>query len=143
MFGHKSFLKIGQLEDASIMGLYKDSYELDSCSYGFSQGVDSDGKAQTEVRGGNIHITVPGIPPMEIIEWGLSSRKYNDGVIVICDDNDMPLEKIKFKSGACIGMEISYSQKGKEYIATKLTIQANVIAVGNVELVNHWTGFEN
>lgn len=143
MFGHKSFLKIGQLDDASIMGLYKDSYELECCSFGFSQGVNADGKAQTEVRGGSISVTIPGIPPNDIIEWALSSRKYNDGVIVICDDNDMPLEKIRFKDAACVGMEISYSQKGKEYIAAKLTIQANMIAVGNAELINRWTGFDN
>lgn len=29
MFGHKSFLRIGALNDSSILGLYKDSYELE------------------------------------------------------------------------------------------------------------------
>ena len=141
MFGHKSFLKIGLLSDASILGLYKDSYELDACSFGFSQGVNSDGKAQTEVRGGAISVTIPGIPPNDIVQWSLDSRKYNDGVIVVCDDNDMPLEKIKFQDAACVGMEISYSQRGKGYIATKLTLQARQISVGDTELNNHWTGF--
>lgn len=141
MFGHKSFLRIGTLEDASIQGLYKDSYELDSCSFGFSQGVNADGKAQTEVRGGSIYVTFPGIPPMDIVEWALSSKKYNDGAIVICDDNDMPLEKIRFESAACINMEISYSQKGKSYIATKLTLQARKLTMEQTQLENRWVGF--
>ncbi len=143
MFGHKSFLKLGMLSDASIMGLYKESYELESCSYGFSQGVNTDGKAQTEVRGGGILVTIPGIPAMDIIQWALDSRKYHDGVVVICDENDMALEKLKFQDAACIGMEINYSQKGKGYIATKLTLQARKLTVGDTELNNRWTGFND
>lgn len=142
MFGHKSFLKIGELNDASIMGLYQESYELEYCSYGFSQGINVDGKAQTEVRGGTIQVAIPGIPPNDIIQWALDFRKYNDGVIVICDDNDFPLEKIKFTSAACIGMEISYSQKGKGYTVTNLTLQARQLNVGNITLDNRWTGIE-
>ena len=143
MFGNKSFLKIGMLSDASIQALYKESYELENCSFGFSQGTNSDGKAQTEVCGGSINATLPGVPPKDIIEWSLKSRKYNDGVVVICDSNDMPLEKINFKDATCIGMEISYSQKGKGYITTKLTLQARELSVGEIKLNNRWTGFNS
>jgi hypothetical protein len=144
MFGHKSFLKLGALDDASIQGLYKDSYELDSCSYGFSQGVNIDGKAQTEVRGGAINVSIPGIPPDDIIEWSLDARKYHDGVIVVCDSNEMPLEKVNFRDAACVGMEIVYSQTGKGYIATKLTLQARKVSVGDTtELNNNWTGYKD
>lgn len=143
MFGHKSFLRLGALEDASIQGLYKSSYELDNCSYGFSQGVNSDGKAQTEVRGGSITVTIPGIPSDEIIQWAIDSRKYHDGMIVICDDNDMPLEKIRFTDAACIGMDIGYSHKGKGYIATNLVLQTRALSVGDTELNNRWIGFDD
>lgn len=141
MFGHKSFLKLGPLDDSSIMGLYKESYELNSCHYSFSQGVNTDGKAQTEVRGGTISVSIPGIPATDIIQWALDSRKYHDGVVVICDDNDMPLEKIKFQDAACIAMDINYTQQGKGYIMTKLVLQARKITAGNSELNNRWTDF--
>jgi len=143
MFGHKSFLKIGPLDDASIVGLYKSSYELKNCSYGFRQGVNVDGKAQTEVRGGDIHVTISGLPPLDVIQWALDSRKYNDGVIVFCDSDNMPLEKVHFTDAACISMDISYTQQGDSYAATKLTLRARKITVGDNNLNNRWTGFND
>ncbi|MBN2742511.1 MAG: type VI secretion system needle protein Hcp [Marinilabiliaceae bacterium] len=138
MFGHKCFLRIGQLNDSSISGLYKDSYELLGCNYSFSQGVDFNGKAQTEVKGGAIFITYPNVPPNDIIRWMLDSRKLENGAIVICDANDMPLEKVLFESAACTGMEISYMQKGSGFTATKITLQAKKIQVGSTTLENNW-----
>ena len=57
MFGHKSFLRIGALGDSSISGLYKDSYELENCHFSFNQGTNTDGKPQTDVRGGTLYLT--------------------------------------------------------------------------------------
>ena len=142
MFGHRTFLKLGALDDSSIMGLYKNSYELESCNYGFSQGVDSNGKAQTDVSGGAIYITYPALPTEEMLQWALNARKYHDGMIVICDDNDQPLEKIKFEQATCVGLEINYSEKGKGYTNTKLVLQAFRISVGTSFLTNKWVGFE-
>lgn len=141
MFGHKSFLKLGALGDASIMGLYKESYELESCSFGFSQNMNTDGKAQTEVHGKTISVSIPGIPSDEIIRWSIESHSFKDGTIVICDSNDMPLEKIYLRDTACIGMEIVYAQRGSGYITTKLRLQARCISVGDKEFDSHWTGF--
>ena len=143
MYGNKSFLKIGLLDDASIVGLYKDSYELESCAFGFFQGTDRDGKAQTEVRGGAINAVIHGLPSDEIIKWATSHRVFNDGVIVICDSNDMPLEKVNFKDAACVEMEIDYSRSGESYITTKLTLQARKLQVGEIMLNNRWTGYNN
>lgn len=139
MFGHKSFLRIGALSDSSILGLYKDSYELESCNFGFSQGVDVNGKPQTEVRGGTISLTYGGLPQQDLLRWMLGSTKYEDGAIVVCDDNNEPLEKIFFEQAACVGLEIEYSQKGKSYIQTKITLQARKIKVGETALENRWT----
>lgn len=139
MFGHKSFLRIGALSDSSISGLYKDSYELESCSYNFSQGVDANGKPQTEVRGGTIHLTYGSLPQSDMFRWMLSSTKYEDGAIVVCNDNNEPLEKVYFEQAACVGIEIEYIQKGKSYIQTKITLQARKIKMGETTLENRWT----
>lgn len=139
MFGHKSFLRIGALNDSSISGLYKDSYELDGCSYSFSQGVDSNGKPQTEVRGGTIYLTYSGLPQDDLLRWMLGSAKYENGAIVVCNDNNEPLEKVYFEQAACIGLEVNYTQHGNNYIQTKITLQARKIKVGETTLENYWT----
>jgi hypothetical protein len=143
MYGHKSFLRLGTLDDASIQGLYKESYELSGCDFGFEQGVNVDGKAQSDVRGGNINATIAGIPPEAIIQWALSSRKHHNGAVVICDSNDTPLEKVAFRDGVCTGMEIAYEQNGKGYISTRLSISTRKLSVGEMELNNRWTGYKN
>ncbi|GAF05235.1 type VI secretion system tube protein TssD [Saccharicrinis fermentans] len=138
MFGHKCFLRIGELSDSSISGLYRDSYELLNCDFGFSQGVDSNGKAQTEVKGGSISVTFPNIPKNEMIEWMLKSNKLENGAIVICNSDDEPLEKILFEDAACIDMNIKYAQKGKSFTATQMVLQAKKIVVGENTLENRW-----
>ena len=139
MFGHKSFLRIGALNDSSISGLYKESYELESCSFGFSQGTDTNGKPQTEVRGGTLSLIYGGLPQNDMLAWMLGSRKYEDGAIVVCDENNVPVEKIHFEQAACVGLEIQYTQAGKAYSKTRITLQARHIKIGDTNLENRWT----
>ena len=141
MFGYKAFLKIGQLTDGSLRGLFKEAYELQSCTYGFAQSDDHTGKPQDDAAGGAISIIYPGIPPREIIEWGLSHDKYLDGTIVICDQNEQPLEKLKFEQAACVDMSIVYDKEGEGLFSTQLVLQAFSLSVGTQFLTNRWTGF--
>ncbi|WP_282036650.1 type VI secretion system tube protein TssD [Saccharicrinis aurantiacus] len=138
MFGHKCFLRIGALDDSSINGLYRDSYELAKCEFGFGQGVDSNGKAQTEVTGGSISIVFPNIPKDNMLEWMLKSSNLQSGAIVVCNANDEPLEKIMFEDAACVNLSINYSQKGKGFTTTQMVIQARKIIVGETNIENNW-----
>ncbi len=138
MFGHKCFLRIGQLEDSSASGLYRDSYELLSCEYGFAQGADCNGKAQSEVFGGTINAVYPNVPPPEIVDWMLKSGKLENGAIVICDANDLPLEKVYFEDGVCTGMKVGYHQSGNGYVSTNIQIDVRKISVGSVSIEKRW-----
>ena len=138
MFVHRSFLRIGSLDDASIKGLLSEGMELENCRYSFSQPMDSKGKAQGEVRGGSICMTFPNTPSDEIIDWMLDPRKYKDGAIVICNMDDEPLEKIYFTKAACTGINLSYTRRGKSYVGTEITIQAQKLVVGSAVLDNEW-----
>jgi hypothetical protein len=142
MFGHKCFLRIGQLDDSSISGLYRDSYELLSCNYGFGQEVDRNGKAQSDVQGGTLNLVYPNIPSTEFITWMLKSGKLENGVLVICDANDVPLEKIYFEGAACTQMEVGYVQRGKGYITTKLQLEVRKLTVGSVSLEKRWSNLK-
>jgi hypothetical protein len=141
MFGHKTFLRIGQLTDGSLQGLFKEGYELESCTYSFCQGGDHKGQPQMDVRGGAIYITYSGIPPQEILEWAMDGRKYHNGMIVICDDSGQPLEKIGFEKAALVNLKMEYSQEAETLFSTEIELRAFSLQVGVHFLTNKWVGF--
>ena len=138
MFGYTVFLKIGNLAASSLTDMYKDSYQLIGCEFGFAQGIDIKGQAQTEVKGGTFYVTYPHLPNRDMIQWMLDARKYQSGAIVVHDNQGSTLEKILFEKATCVDMEISYIRQGKSYIATKLTVQAQKLAFGTEEFENQW-----
>lgn len=139
MFSYRSFLVLGG-DAADIVSLTKGGLELADCNYGFSQGIDDRGKATTRVHGGTIRVTLPQLPPNQIIEWALQSRNYKDGMIVVLDAENMPAKKVVFENAACVGFDIDCTQKGDSYASTRLVIQAEVIIVGNgIDFLNEWT----
>ncbi|MEN9919795.1 MAG: hypothetical protein RL662_2231 [Bacteroidota bacterium] len=139
MYTHRSFLVLGS-GIADIVSLVKGGLEILHCTYTFQQGVDERGKATTRVHGGSIEVTLAQLPPNEIIEWALKSRKYIDGMIISLDNENTPAEKVLFQNAACIGLDMEYTDKGDSYASCRLVIQAEVITVGNgIEFLNEWT----
>ena len=138
MYGHRTFLLIGG-SAGDIVSLIKGGYEVSRFSFSFEQGIDSEGKATTRVYAGALSITLSQLPPTNIIEWALQSRKYNEGAIVMLDANNLPVEKILFKNAACVGMEVEYTQKGQSYASTNLVVLAEQLVVGNgINFDNEW-----
>jgi len=139
MFGHRSFLMLGAQGAADIVSLIKGGIEISNCNFSFQQGIDDKGKATTRVFGGTLRLTIPQLPPQNILEWAMKARKYNDGVIVTVDNENLPLEKILFKNANCIDMEIEYTQEGSSYSTTTLVIQTEKLIVGDgVDFNNEW-----
>ncbi|GAD08315.1 hypothetical protein HQ45_03035 [Porphyromonas crevioricanis] len=138
MFGHRSFLRIGSLNDASIKGLLMEGMELEKFSYSFDQAVDVHGKVQGEVRSGTLQLVFANLPPNEIIDWMLNPRKYKDGTIVLYDMNDTPLQKISFTTAACIGMDINYSEVGGTYTSTRIILYAKKLIINSIIIENDW-----
>jgi hypothetical protein len=52
------------------------------------------------------------VPRNELIEWGMKSRKYKDGMIVVLDANNIPVEKVFFQNAACVKFGINYTLTG-------------------------------
>lgn len=139
MFGHRTFLMIGDTSAADIISLIKGGPEVIDCNFDFHQNVDNKGKATTRTQSGTLNLTISQLPPQNIIEWALNSRKYTDGVVVVLDAENIPLEKIFFKNATCVNMEINYTQKGESYASTKLIIQAERLTVGDgINFDNEW-----
>ena len=141
MFGHRSFLIIGGDEGGDIISLLKNGYEISSCQYSFQQGIDAKFKATTKVSGGAIHLTLSQLPPQPIIDWALRPRKYMDGIIVLVDAENVPLEKIFFKHAVCADMKVEYMQTGTTYMSTTILIHASQLILGDgVTFENEWVG---
>jgi hypothetical protein len=139
MFGHRSFLMIGRDSPADIGSLIEGGYEIAHSRFGFTQGVDANGKVTTAVYSGMIEVALIQLPPKPIIEWALDSRKYMDGVIVLLDADNIPVEKVIFKNAACTGFKIDYTQSDDSYVTTKLKITAEELIVGgDVIFTNQW-----
>lgn len=139
MFSNRSFLVLGG-GAADIVSLIKGGLEILDCNFLFQQGVDGRGKAMTRVLGGIINITLAQLPPQEIIDWALNSREYKGGLIVMLDNENMPIEKVFFENAACVYMDIDYTQRGDNYACTKLVINAEKMIVGNnIDFENDWT----
>lgn len=140
MFSHRSFLMLGFAGAADIISLIKGGYEVSNFNFSFQQGTDERGKATTRVYSGTLHVTLPQLPPQDIIEWSIRSRKYSDGIIVTVDAENMPLERIIFKNATCIDLGVEYAMSGNSYSTTELVIQAEKLIVGNgIDFNNEWT----
>jgi hypothetical protein len=138
MFGHKWFLRLGELADSSILGLIHDANELVHCSYSLHQGVDHKGQAQADVSIGEIILLYDGLPTQEIINWAISSVSFQDGALVLCDTDNAPVNKVFFKDGACVGMSINYISEGTSPVLTQLIIHPREISFGDIAISKSW-----
>lgn len=139
MFTHRSFLMLGASSAADIISLIKGGSEVSSFGYSFQQGINTKGKATTRVYSGTLHVTLSQLPDRQMIEWALNSRKYSDGVIIMLDQENIPMEKVIFQNATCISFEINYTETGKRYVSTKLIIQAENLVVGDgITFSNEW-----
>lgn len=134
MFGHKCFLRLGQLKDSSISGLYKDSYELLSCDYSFAKGTDRNGKPQTEVRGGTIKVCYPNVPRPEFMGWMLKSGKLENGAIQV---NKLTIGSVEFVNGHCVGFRQHIDTIGGG-TKTHMAISPEKLRVNDMSFDNHW-----
>jgi hypothetical protein len=138
MYGHRTFLMI-RGGAADLKSLIEGGYEIAHCRFSFEQGVNDKGKATTRVHSGTLQITISQLPHDDLIEWALNPRKYTNGVIVLLDAENMPVEKVLFENATCIDFGIEYILKGESYVATKFVIQAEkLIVADDIEFDNKW-----
>jgi hypothetical protein len=124
---------------ADIKSLINGGYEILDCNFEFHQGIDRKGKATTRVYSGTLQVKLSQLPRNDMMEWALNSRKYSDGVIIMLDAENTPVEKIIFTHATCISFGVDYTLKGDSYTCTKLVIQAEKLVVGDgIEFENEW-----
>ena len=131
MFGYTVFLKIGNLAASSLVDMYKDSYQrYPGCEFRVRPGDRHQRTGPDRGERRYVLCDLPSSSPTDdMIQWMLDARKYQNGAIVVHDNQGSTLEKILFEKATCVDMEISYIRQGKSYIATKLTVQAQKLGI--------------
>ncbi|MDO4230154.1 MAG: type VI secretion system tube protein TssD [Capnocytophaga sp.] len=138
MYGYKTFLKIGDTQSLDMMSLLKNGYELSNFSYALEQPTDQKGKAQGEVQGGTLQLTIDGLPSNEIIEWMLNPRRYREGAVITYGEDNASVMKIFFEKAACVVMNIKYTDDGGGFISLELTLNAQSLVIGEYTVENKW-----
>ncbi|MBP5424125.1 MAG: type VI secretion system needle protein Hcp [Paludibacteraceae bacterium] len=129
MFGYKTILQL----DGSDKG-----YELTNFSFTFSQPIDREGKAQSEVKAGVLEMLYENLPSGEMSKWMLNARNFRNGSVQIYGENESLLQEVCFAKATCIGMDIRYMESGTGYCMTHLVVQAYSISVEDVLVENNW-----
>ena len=136
MFGHKWFLKMGELSDASLPALINNACELINCNYYFYQGIDGKGQAQELVRAGVIKFTIPTAADRTLNQWMLRSDLLKNGVFVFKrGEQNSPL-KIEFDEGYCVNM--ANRTAGGKGMSTEFSISANEVRMNGKSCCNYF-----
>ena len=140
MYGNRSFLIIGE-GTADIKSLINSGYEILRCCFSLEQGTQRNCKVSSRVYTSAIEVVLSQFPSKEILEWGMGNRKYIDGMIVLLDAENIPLEKIIFRNAACTRLELDYIQKGESYTSVNMMIQPEHLLLGSsndITITNEW-----
>jgi hypothetical protein len=141
MFGHRSFLVLGGDSPADIKSLTEGGYEILKCDFSIEQGIQKNGKVSTRVFTSAIEVILSQFPTEELLQWGINTRSYKDGMIVLLDAENAPIEKIIFKHAACTRLELDFIQKGESYTSVNMMIQPEQLLLGtgnDITLTNEW-----
>lgn len=139
MFGHKWFLKIGELSNSSISGLMQEANELINCTFSFSQEMDFRGQPQTRINVDNLVLVYDGIPTQDIIDWAMTPSQLHCGACVLCDADGNSLHKLFFEDTACVGMSLMYINDGNSpSIITHIALQPRKIISGDETIAHKW-----
>lgn len=117
------------------------SYPVRRFIWGLQQNTDVVGRPDARVQGGQLQIEMDSEADETLHHWALDDTKKMDGeLVVFAADNRFSRRKtIAFQDAYCIGLGKRFdgSSSGQGMTMT-LTLSANRLHVGEVELDNNW-----
>ncbi len=113
-------------------------YDVLSCNYNFSQGTGQDGRPTSDVKGGQIQLSVMSSEDTALMEWMLDPAKTQDGEINFykSDNSEQVMKKMKFSKGFCVSHAESFSNNGS--MVENIVVSAQKIQMGNAEHEKVW-----
>lgn len=117
------------------------SYSVRSFMWSVQQRTDAMGRPDARVQGGQLVVELDSEADETLHHWGLDDTKKMSGeLVVFSPDNRLSRRKtIKFTDAYCIGLGKRFdgSASGNGMTMT-LTLSANRLNIGEVELDNNW-----
>lgn len=121
------------------LALEGNSYFLNSVTFQIDQAIDKFGRPSSIAKGGKIDIELFTVEDDVIIDWMVHPVKTLNGSINLYEaDNETKLKEIQFENGYCIEYTEIFEQSTSENLVTKLTISAEKLSIGNIDLDNQW-----
>jgi hypothetical protein len=115
---------------------------LRTCSYGFSQSVDSKGLTSSRVQGGEIHLSFDSVDDTEIFQWMISEEDDKDGKITfVGENNTKPFKTLEFTDARLVSYDESFQDQ--THMITTLIISARQINISGVRHTNTWLGYSS
>lgn len=133
-----SFFNFPQIDSNVTVWLNVDGkeYEVDQFKIGFSQPTDDKGKPQSEIKGGQLMVTLSETVPDTIYDWAIKPNREKDGrVIFKIDTGSAPL-RVEFFRAACINFNRNVSSSGG--LQTNLILSPDRLMINGVEYNNFW-----
>lgn len=111
-------------------------YNVTSFAYSLNQSVDSSGRPTSEVKAGDLVLTVESSEDNSLMEWACDSYGKKDGSVVFNKiDQDQKMKQLDFTDGYCTGYSESF---GGDTMTMAISISCRKIKVGNAEVDNGW-----
>jgi hypothetical protein len=115
------------------------TYILNSVFFQIDQAIDKFGRPSSIAKGGKIDIELFTVDDDVIFDWMVHPVKTLNGSINLYEaDNETKLKEIQFENGYCIAYTEIFEQSSSENLVTKLTISAEKLSIGNIDLDNQW-----
>jgi len=111
-------------------------YQIENFKINFHQPSDFKGQPEHEVKGGQLHITIPQLADNNLYLWAKKSTLVKSGEVVFQTDLGISVLKINFANAYCINLtrEVNSRTGGK----TSLVISPETLSINGVTHENVW-----
>ncbi len=122
------------------MELEGKTYLLNRLSLEISQAVDSVGRPSSSTKGGKIRLEMDSVDDDTITDWMVNAHKKLNGKVVFYKiDEASKLKELKFEDAYCVEMLEKFDgTSSSEGMTMQLTISAEKLSIGSVEISNDW-----
>lgn len=134
----ESFFNFPQIDSNVTVWLQIDAkeYEVEQFKIGFSQPIDEKGEPQSEIKGGQLMVTLTEALPDTFYDWAIKPRREKNGTVTFkIETGNAPL-KIEFVKATCINFNRTVNSSGG--LHTNLILSPEKLMINGVEHNNFW-----